>query len=103
MPLPNYGYVRSSVILRGRIGDILYNDWVDGNIDELTYVYRRGGNQIAWSCIFQQTTDKRRARRYHVRYTRGVEVKGDMWDRIEELQIDKVAVQKDIIAKTVRR
>ena len=34
-----------------------------------------------------------------MRYTRGVESKGDIWDRLEELQIDKVSAQKDIPAK----
>ena len=34
-----------------------------------------------------------------MRYTRGVELKGDAHARLEELQIDKVAVQKDIFVK----
>ena len=34
-----------------------------------------------------------------MRYTRGVEAKGDMWDRLAELQIYKVAAQKDIPTK----
>ena len=47
IPSPDYGYVRSSVILRERIGQSLYNDWVDGNLDELTYVDRQGGGTTA--------------------------------------------------------
>ena len=43
MPVPNYGYGRSSGILRARIDNIIYNDWVDGNLDELSYVDRQGG------------------------------------------------------------
>ena len=43
IPSPDYGYVRSSVILRERIGQSLYNDWVDGNLDGLTHVARQGG------------------------------------------------------------
>ena len=34
-----------------------------------------------------------------MRYTRGVEAVGDVWDRLAELQIDKVEVQKDIPKK----
>ena len=34
-----------------------------------------------------------------MRYTQGVELKGDMWDRLAEFQIDKVAVQNDMPAK----
>ena len=34
-----------------------------------------------------------------MRYTRGLEAKGDMWGRLAELKIEKVAVQKDIPTK----
>ena len=43
MPVPNYGYGRSSGIFRARIDNIIYNDWVDGNLDELVYVDRQAG------------------------------------------------------------
>ena len=63
LPDPNYGYLRSSAILHERIDNRLYNDWVGGNLDELTYVDRRGG-----TC--QQTPEQRCACRCHMRYTR---------------------------------
>ena len=43
LPVPNYGYVRSSAILHGRIENIMYNDWVGGNLEELIYADRQGG------------------------------------------------------------
>ena len=99
MPLPNYGYVRSSVTLHERIDNVLYNGRVGGSLDELTYADRHGGDRSAGSFICQQTQDQRCAWRYQVRYTRGVEAQGDIWDRLAELQIDKASVQKDIPAK----
>ena len=78
MPSPGYGYVSSSVILQERMGQRLYNDWAVGNLDELTYVDRQGGNHGAWSFICQLQWC---SCRYQMRYTRGVDVKGDMWDR----------------------
>ena len=42
IPSPGYGYLRSSVILHETMGQSLYNDRVDGNLYELTYVGRRG-------------------------------------------------------------
>ena len=43
LPVPNYGYLGSSVILHERIDNGIYNGWVDGNLDELTYVDIQGG------------------------------------------------------------
>ena len=43
LELPNYGYVRSSIIFHGGIDNALYNELVDGNPDGLTHVGRRGG------------------------------------------------------------
>ena len=36
---------------------------------------------------------------YRVKYTRGVVEKGDIWGKLAELQIDKVAAQKAILKK----
>ena len=77
----------------------MYNDLVGGNLDELIYADRRGGSQIAGSFICPQTPEQRCACRYHMRYTRGVELKGDAYDRLAEFQIDNVAVQRDIPIK----
>ena len=96
MPAPDYGYVRSRLTLHERLGCNLYNDWVGGNLNELPYTDRQGRYDRTGSFICRQTPDQRCARRYRMRYTRGVEVNGDMWDRPAELQIDKVAVRKDI-------
>ena len=65
-PVPNYGYVRSSAILRERMGFDLYNDWEGGNLDELTYTDRQGGNDSSGSFICQLQW---RSCRYHMRYT----------------------------------
>ena len=43
--LPDYGYVRSSVILHEGMDFILYIDWVGGDLDELTYTDRQGGER----------------------------------------------------------
>ena len=98
MPSPEYGYVRISVILHARMAKSLYNDWVDGNLDGLTYVDRQGRNRGEWSFICQLQWC---SFRYHMRYTRGVAAKGDMRDSLEEFQIDKVAVQRDIPTKNL--
>ena len=37
MPVPDYGYVRSFLILREILDFDLYNDWAGGNLNELTY------------------------------------------------------------------
>ena len=58
-----------------------------------------GGNLSTGSFICQKTPGQKCSCRHHMRYTRGVELKGDAYDRLAELQIDKVAVQKDILLK----
>ena len=100
IPAPDYGYLRGSLLLREKIDYDLCNDWVGSNLGELTYTDRHGGNGLgaAFICRLQSC-----ACRYRMRYTRGVEVKEDMWGRLAELQIDKVAAQKDILKKAVRR
>ena len=40
---PDYGYVRGSLLLHDSIGYDLCNDWVSGNLGELTYTDRRMG------------------------------------------------------------
>ena len=37
IPAPDYGYVRGRLLLRERIDYDQCNDWVNGNLDELTY------------------------------------------------------------------
>ena len=34
-----------------------------------------------------------------MKYARGVVVKGDIWGKLAELEIDRVAVQKDILER----
>ena len=45
IPAPDYGYVASTPILheRERMAFGLYNDWLGGNLGELTYADRQGG------------------------------------------------------------
>ena len=96
MPAPAYGYVRGIFLLRERMEFDLCNDRANGNLGELTYTDRQGVKGHSWPFIRRLQW---RSCRYHMRYTRGVEAKGDMRDRLEELQIDKVAAQKDTPAK----
>ena len=37
--------------------------------------------------------------RYHKRYTRGYEKRGDYWDPLAALFVDKVAIRNDIMEK----
>ena len=45
VPVPDYGYVRSSLILHGGIDFDLYNYWAGGNLNELTYTDRPCGGR----------------------------------------------------------
>ena len=45
LPVPNYGYARSMVVLHARIENSLYNDWVYGNPDDWCMWIDKGGNQ----------------------------------------------------------
>ena len=96
MHAPDYGYLRGSLLLRERMDFDIRTYWAGGNLGELTYTDSQGAGGRSRSSICRLQW---RSCRYHMRYTRGVEAKGDMWDRLEELQIDKVAVQKDIPAR----
>ena len=40
--MPDYGYVGIISILHERMGSDLYNDWVGGNLGELTHADRQG-------------------------------------------------------------
>ena len=88
--------MRGSILLREGIDYDLRNDWANGNLDEWTYADRIGEKDHSWSFIFRLQW---RSLRHHMMYTRGVEATGDMWDRLSELKIDKVAVQRDTPAK----
>ena len=92
---PDYGYVRGRLLLHDRIDSDLRNDWVNGNLGESTYTDRHMGNGHGAAFIFRLQSS---ACRYRMRYTRGVEAKGDTRDMISELQRDIVAAQKDIPA-----
>ena len=45
MPSPDYGYVRSSLILHERMDFNIYNDWVSGSLNELAYTDRQRGKR----------------------------------------------------------
>ena len=68
MQVPDYGYVRSSLILHEGMDFDLYNDWAGGDLNELTYTDRHGGKRPLISFICRK---QRCACRYHMRYTRG--------------------------------
>ena len=91
---PDYGCLRGGMLLLEKIDYDLRNDWVGGNQGELTYADSHGGNGQGVAFIYRLQS---LACRYHRRYTRGVEAKGDMPDRLAELQIDKVAERTDIL------
>ena len=71
----------------------LYNVWIQRDLDEMIYVDRLGGNssERAFMCHVGGCDC-----RYRVKYTRWVIARGDEWGKLAELQIGKVAAQKEI-------
>ena len=67
-----------------------------GNLGDLTYTDNHGLNTGARSPICQIPLKDGCACRHHMRYTRGIKLKGDQRERLSELQVDRIALQRDI-------
>ena len=73
---PEYGYMRRILLFRAIIYYNLYNEWVEKDLEALTYTdkYGRNGHGVAFIC-----QEARCARRYHMKYEIGIVAKGDIW------------------------
>ena len=96
-PDPTYGYLRGSQFIHEKIDYDLDNDWVQNDLDEMIYVDRLRGDTEE-TCIFMCQVGGW-ACRYRMKYTRGVGEDGEIWGRLAELRIDKVAVRKEILQR----
>ena len=67
-----------------------------GRSGDLTYTDKHGMNAGARTPICQIPLKGWRACRHHMRYTRGFKLKGDQRDGLSELQVDRIALQRDI-------
>ena len=99
MPIPTYGYLGENGFLFNSKDDDLINDWVGETLEGMVYTDRYGRNNGVESFMRRIPIGNGCARRYHMRYTRGIKVKVDQWDNLDGLQIDRIALQKDIPAR----
>ena len=72
------------------------NDWAQNDLDGMIHVDMFWWNSSETRFMYQVAGF---APRYHAKYTRGVIEKGEMWYRLAEWEIDKVAAQKEISQK----
>ena len=99
MTAPTYGYLRSDEFYhRSRDGDLI-NDWVTDTWKVLIYADRQGRNTGRRTFICQIPAKDTCDCRYHMRYTKGIRLKASQWGQMEELQIDSVALQRDILVR----
>ena len=100
IPPPTYGYMRRDEFYTGSLGDNLSNEWVPYAMRGLIYSGKVGRNTSADTYIRQLPWGGREkicARRWHMRYTRGVVYKEGPYGQLAELQIDTVALQRGLL------
>ena len=96
IPTPTYGYLRGSKATHERMDASLYNGWIQQDLDKLIYVDRLGGNRSGRAFMCQVGGF---SFRYRTKYTRGVIERGEERGKLAELQIDKVAAQREVTKK----
>ena len=84
------------MLLRAKLDFNIRNDWVGKDLEEMAYVDKFGRNDHGAAFLCQENGG---AFRPHVKYARGVVVKGDIRERRAELQIGRVAARKDILER----
>ena len=85
IPIPTYGYLGGSLLLHEKLDYDLHNERVEKDLEDMTYVDEFGSNDSAVAFICQEGGC---ACRFHMMYTKGVVGKGDIWEKLAELQID---------------
>ena len=101
-PTPTYGYMRGDDFYIAAMGGNLINYWVLVALRGIIYTDRKGRNmgtdspirQIPWG-----DTEYICACRWRMRFNRGVSYKEFQWGELAELQMDKVALQRWILAE----
>ena len=103
VPSPTYGYLGSDDFYhRSRDGDLI-NDWASDALKGLIYTDRQGRHTGHRAFICQIPANDTCACRYHMRYTKGIRLKTSQWEQRAELQIDSVALQRDILVRQKTR
>ena len=100
IPAPTYGYMRKAVFYAGSLGDNLLNEWVPYALRGMIYTDKVGRCMSADTFICQipwEGLEEICACRWHMRYTRGVVFKDGSCEKLSELQIDTVAMQRGML------
>ena len=100
IPAPTYRYMRRGDLYVDTIGENLTNEWLLCAISGMIYTDRRGRNMGTDSSICQippHGPEEICARRWHMRFTRGVIYKECQWAQLPELQIYAVDLRRWIL------
>ena len=100
IPAPTYGYIRKDDFYVGPLGDNLLNEWDPYALRGMIYTDKVGRcmspdtfiRQILWECLEDIC-----ACRWRRRYTMGVVFKDGPWGKLDELQIDTVALKRGML------
>ena len=104
--MPTYGYMWRDVSYQSTKGENLISDWAIGTLKGAAYTGRKGRNAGKDSPICQlpwADTEHPFARRWRMRYTRGVRYKECQRGQLAELQMDEIALQRDILVEENRQ
>ena len=99
IPGPTFGYLRRSAIEYREGEDALRGNVIEGDLRILVYVDGFRQNDIEWTSMCRKVLCKSR---YRMRYARGCGPFGDLCAILSDLLIDKVSIQKEILAGKLR-
>ena len=97
LPTPTHGYMRKDEFYTRSLDGNLLNEWAPRTSRGMIYTERLGRCMSSDTFICKlprKGQDAICACRWHVRYTRGVELKEWKRDQMAELQLDTMALQR---------
>ena len=98
-PMPTYGYLRKDEFLYRRKDGDLINGWAIDALRELAQSDRHGRHTGVQSFMRQIAIRQACSCLYRMRYSGRIKLKMSQWGNMDELQIDKVALQRDILIR----